>query len=116
MEELNTHDLPSYVEYLLRNLLAQGQANIEKVTQCMAMSKRTLQRRLAESDTSFKEILDHTRQVMAYRYLKDSRLQMTQLADLLGYTSLSAFTRAFIRWHGYPPSKWKENKPYPNFG
>ena len=104
------------MEYLLRNLLAQGQANIEKVTQCMAMSKRTLQRRLAESDTSFKEILDHTRQVMAYRYLKDSRLQMTQLADLLGYTSLSAFTRAFIRWHGYPPSKWKENQPYPNFG
>tara|TARA_R110001599_G_C12211056_1_gene656566 strand:+ start:842 stop:1855 length:1014 start_codon:yes stop_codon:yes gene_type:complete len=116
MEELSTQELPSYVEYLLRNLLAQGQANIEKVTQCMAMSKRTLQRRLAESDTSFKEILDHTRQVMAYRYLKDSRLQMTQLADLLGYTSLSAFTRAFIRWHGYPPSKWKENQPYPNFG
>lgn len=109
MEELSTQELPSYVEYLLRNLLAQGQANIEKVTQCMAMSKRTLQRRLAESDTSFKEILDHTRQVMAYHYLKDSRLQMTQLADLLGYTSLSAFTRAFIRWHGYPPSKWKND-------
>lgn len=107
MEELSTQELPAYVEYLLRNLLAQGQANIEKVTQCMAMSKRTLQRRLAESNTSFKEILDKTRRVMAYRYLKDSRLQMTQLADLLGYTSLSAFTRAFIRWHGYPPSKWK---------
>ena len=47
---------------------------------------------------------------MAYRYLKDSHLQMTQLSDLLGYTSLSAFTRAFIRWHGYPPSKWKKYK------
>lgn len=107
MDELSTQELPAYVEYLLRNLLAQGQANIDKVTQCMAMSKRTLQRRLAESDTSFKEVLDHTRQVMAYRYLKDSRMQMTQLADLLGYASLSAFTRAFIRWHGYPPSKWE---------
>ncbi len=110
MEELSTQELPSYVAYLLRNLLAQGQANIEKVSQCMAMSTRTLQRRLAESDTSFMEILDQTRRVMAYRYLKDSQLQMTQLSDLLGYTSLSAFTRAFIRWHGYPPSKWKKHK------
>ena len=107
MEELSTQELPAYVEYLLRNLLAQGQANIEKVTQCMAMSKRTLQRRLAESDTSFKELLDQTRRVMAHRYLNDSRLQISQVADLLGYTSLSAFTRAFIRWHGFPPSRWK---------
>lgn len=108
MEELTNQELPAYVAYLLRNLLAQGQANIETVTQCMAMSQRTLQRRLAESGSCFKAILDQTRQVMAYRYLKDANLQMTQVADLLGYNSLSAFTRAFIRWHGFPPSQWKK--------
>ena len=110
MEALNNQELTEFVAYLLRNLLAQGQANIDNICQCMAISKRTLQRRLAEHDTSFKLILDDTRKNMAQRYLDGSRLQLSQLSDLLGYASLSAFTRAYIRWHGHAPSYRNKTK------
>ncbi|MGP4843406.1 AraC family transcriptional regulator [Marinobacter sp. 1Y8] len=109
MQQLTDHELPDYVASLLRNMLAQGRVTVGQIAECMAMSQRTLQRRLAERGTSFQAILDDTRQGLARRYLSDSSLQMTQLADLLGYGDLSAFSRAFTRWFGVAPTTWQHN-------
>jgi AraC-like DNA-binding protein len=54
-------------------------------------------------------ILDKTRQAMVARYICDSSISLTQLADLLGYADLSAFSRAFNRWNGMSPQKWKQH-------
>ncbi|MCK0153388.1 AraC family transcriptional regulator [Alcanivorax sp. S6407] len=107
LQRLSDLELPGYVGNLLRDLLPQGRVTVNQVADCMAMSRRTLQRRLGESGTSFQKVLDDTRQNMALRYLRDSQLQVTQLSDLLGYADLSAFSRAFSRWFGVPPSKWR---------
>ncbi|WP_156496912.1 helix-turn-helix transcriptional regulator, partial [Alcanivorax sp. HI0083] len=103
-------ELPGYVSNLLRDLLPQGRVTVDHIARCMAMSRRTLQRRLSDSGTSFQAVLDETRQKMALRYLRDSTLQVTQLSDLLGYADLSAFSRAFSRWFGIPPSQWEQQK------
>lgn len=106
LQRLSDLELPGYVSNLMRDLLPQGRVKVDQVAECMAMSRRTLQRRLGESGTSFQKVLDDTRQNMALRYLRDSQLQVTQLSDLLGYADLSAFSRAFTRWFGMPPSRW----------
>ncbi len=109
MGRLTNQELPSYVASLLRNLLDQGRVTVDDVAAHMAMSRRTLQRRLASRGTSFQKVLDQTRQSLAQRYLRDSQMQITQLADLLGYSDLSAFSRAFTRWFGMPPSEWRKD-------
>ncbi len=106
LQNLTDLELPGYVSNLLRDLLPQGRVTVDHIARCMAMSRRTLQRRLSDSGTSFQAVLDKTRQKMALRYLRDSTLQVTQLSDLLGYADLSAFSRAFTRWFGMPPSRW----------
>ncbi|MED5238488.1 MAG: AraC family transcriptional regulator [Pseudomonadota bacterium] len=109
LQNLTDLELPGYVSNLLRDLLPQGRVTVDHIARCMAMSRRTLQRRLSDSGTSFQAVLDETRQKMALRYLRDSTLQVTQLSDLLGYADLSAFSRAFTRWFGMPPSRWTAN-------
>ncbi len=109
LQGLSERELPDYVSSILRNHLDQGRVTVDTVAKYMATSRRTLQRRLAECGTSFQTVLDQTRQNMAQHYLRDSSLQMTQLADLLGYSDLSAFSRAFTRWFGVPPSQWSQD-------
>lgn len=109
MDQLTNKELPDYVAALLRNLLDQGRVTVDDVAAYMSMSRRTLQRRLASCETSFQKVLDQTRQNLAQRYLRDSNMQITQLSDLLGYSDLSAFSRAFTRWFGVPPSEWRKD-------
>jgi AraC-like DNA-binding protein len=73
----------------------------------MMISPRTLQRYLMDENTGFQQLLDKTRQSMSTRYICDTSISLTQLATLLGYGDLSAFSRAFARWNGVSPRVWK---------
>jgi len=103
MEQLTPEELPSFVQHLLRSFLPNGRVTIDLVADYMLLSKRSLQRLLAEEGTSFQSLLESTRKSMAQRYLKNSNISQTQLASLLGYSELSAFSRAFQRWFGQSP-------------
>jgi AraC-like DNA-binding protein len=73
----------------------------------LSLKKRTLQRRLADEGTSFDEILDAVRRELAERYFVDQGLGAQECAFLLGYSDLSAFHRAFQRWHGVAPAHFR---------
>ncbi len=85
-------------------LLPHGQARQDLVAAELGMSPRTLARRLAAEDSSFAGILTEVRSALADRYLADRTLPISQIAWLLGYAEISAFTRAFQRWTGMVPS------------
>lgn len=108
LDDLQLGELPGYVQQLLRNFLPNGRVTIEQIADYMMLSTRTLQRYLAEEGTTFQSLLDQTRQSLATRYLRDSSTSLTQLAELLGYSELSAFSRAFQRWTGTSPRQWKK--------
>lgn len=108
LARITLQELPAYVQALLRNRLPNGQVTIEQVAGHMKLSPRTLQRYLQAEGTGFQELLDRTRQAMATRHICDSSISLTQLAELLGYADLSAFSRAFTRWNGVSPQKWKQ--------
>ncbi|MCU1715682.1 AraC family transcriptional regulator [Pseudomonas sp. 5P_3.1_Bac2] len=107
LDRMAVQELPSYVSQLLRDLLPNGRTSIEQIAEYMDLGPRTLQRYLAEEGTSFQQLLDETRQSMAQRYLTDSTLNLTHMAAMLGYSELSAFTRAFRRWYGMSPKQWR---------
>lgn len=87
------------VEGIVRSLLPYTPCNLIDVSRAMAMSTRTLQVRLRAEGTSFKAIKDAVRADLALKYLRHSKMSATQIAEILGYTYISSFSRSFRRWH-----------------
>jgi AraC-like DNA-binding protein len=67
------------------------------------MSVATLRRRLEEESITFSGIVDDVRQGLSKQYLGDQALSVTEIAFLLGFSSVTAFGRAFKRWTGVSP-------------
>lgn len=88
-------------------LLPDGEASLEQVVRRLNLSQRTLQRELAAENCSFKSLLDELREELALHYLSYDRLSISQIAYRLGYSEVSAFTRAFMRWKDMSPSDWR---------
>lgn len=103
-----TDDLIDRLRHSIREALKQGEPNIERIATRLALSGRTLQRRLSELDTSFQSVLDDVRFDLARAYLRDVRIDITQVAYLLGYSELRAFDRAFKRWAKVTPREWRD--------
>ncbi|MGH8493817.1 MAG: AraC family transcriptional regulator [Moraxellaceae bacterium] len=89
-------------EGLLR-CLHEGTPTLERVSERLAMSPRTLQRRLAEKELNFQQLLDRTRAELARGYILQGHLMLSEIALLLGYSEQSAFNRAYKRWTGQTP-------------
>lgn len=89
-------------------LIREGQTSLAALARAHHTSPRTLQRRLSEQCLSFQQLLDDTRRHLAEAHLKDARLDLAEIALLLGYSEQSAFTRAFRAWTGLPPAQWRK--------
>ena len=74
----------------------------------MGISRRTLQRRLSEQQTNFKQVLQSLREQMAEAYLRDVRLGITEIGFLLGYSDQASFSNAFRLWQGCSPSEYRQ--------
>ncbi|MEQ1311992.1 AraC family transcriptional regulator ligand-binding domain-containing protein [Acinetobacter sp. XH1639] len=104
----NVDDMIEQVRKYIAHLLHQGEPDIDQLVIQMHYSRRTLQRRLTELGTSFRKELNFVRYELAKSYLKDHRLQIVEIALLLGYSEHSAFTRAFKEWSGQTPQQQRE--------
>jgi AraC-like DNA-binding protein len=100
----------SKAEDILSELLPHGRATASEVARRLAMSSRTLSRKLAEEGTSFAEILDQLRAALAKRYLHDETLPVSEIAWLLGYREVSSLTHAFKRWTGTTPQRFRSGQ------
>ena len=98
-----TSPLKIRVENAIATLLPHRQTRIDVVAAKLGMSAKTLARRLATEGSSFADILSTVRSALAHRYLADYGLQISEIAWLLGYSEIGAFTRAFQRWTGTNP-------------
>ena len=87
-------------------LIREGRTSLAALARAHHLSARSLQRRLADHGMTFQGLLDETRRHLAEAYLRDERLDLAEIALLLGYSEQSAFTRAFRTWTGLPPAQW----------
>ncbi|MEP0070903.1 AraC family transcriptional regulator [Pyruvatibacter sp.] len=85
---------------------------MEDIAAELAMSSRTLRRRLLDLGTSFRQLQDEVRRDVAVDYLKNTDLQVDQIAHLLGYSETTNFRRAFKQWTGQPPRTYR-NQSHP---
>lgn len=85
--------------------LPTGVPRIERVAEALRTTRWTLQRRLTAAGEVFSDLVDETRRDLALIYLRQDHLALTEIAALLGYSELSALTRASSRWFGLPPSR-----------
>jgi AraC-like DNA-binding protein len=95
--------LQAGVENTIAPLLPHGKARAPEIARRLGMSSRTLARRLASEGLTFAGVLTELRADLANGYLNDEDLAISQIAWLLGYQEVSAFTHAFKRWTGKTP-------------
>jgi AraC-like DNA-binding protein len=85
----------------------QGFRSLDEVAAHLRVSTRTLKRRLAERGISFSVLLDQARRERAMLLLQSPRASLEEVAERLGYSSLSNFVRAFHRWTGETPAAYR---------
>lgn len=91
------------VENAMVPLLPHGKARADEIARRLNVSQRTFARRLALEGMTFSEVLERLRKDLANRYLADPELSVSQIAWLLGYREIGAFSHAFKRWTGKTP-------------
>ena len=94
----------SSVETEIQRLLPRSGANLRTIARALAISQRTLSRRLCAEGTNFSVIMDAVRRSLAEQYVGEQSIPLSQAARLLGYDGQTSFTHAYRRWTGTSPS------------
>ncbi len=98
------------VRQLVALLLPTGRCSIEIVAQHLGFDRRTLQRRLQPDGQSFSEIVDSVRYDLAVKYLTNYDQPLKDLAELLGFSELSVFSRWFAHRFGCTATSWRQQQ------
>ena len=80
-----------------------GSCTLETVAQRLRTQPRSLQRRLKQEGTSYRDLIDAWRRDRALVLITQTRLPLSQVSLALGFADQSVFSRAFQRWHGQVP-------------
>jgi AraC-like DNA-binding protein len=100
-------DLLFAVKRAIFESMAMGGPRREQIAKELAMSARTLERRLKDRGVVYKKLVNDLRGEMARDYLKERGRSVTEVAFLLGYSEVSAFNRAFKRGTGMTPLEYR---------
>lgn len=94
-------------KWVLRRRLTAGRPDIRSVASELAMSERSLQRRLTDEGVTFQALVSETRHQLALEYLADESLTLIEVGFMLGYEDQNSFFRAFRQWEEQTPSEWR---------
>jgi AraC-like DNA-binding protein len=93
------------VKWILKRLLAGARPDIAAVARELGLSDRTLQRRIVDDGSTFRQLLLEARQELAREYLNRPEIDVAEVAYLLGYEDANSFYRAFRTWEGTTPAQ-----------
>jgi AraC-like DNA-binding protein len=109
-EYRSSRTITEQAKSVMKRLLAGQRPSIDEVARQMGLSSRTLQRRLTEKGVRFQQLLEDARRELARYYLSDSRLELNDAAYLLGFEDPNSFFRAFQRWEGTTPARYRKKQ------
>jgi AraC-like DNA-binding protein len=112
LESIGSHrsgsdGLVDRVKTAIRVNLPNGYPSLEHIAGELRLAPAAIQRELHDYGVTYKDAVELTRQSLAHMYLDQRQLPLTEIALLLGYSELSAFTRAFTRWTGICPRAYR---------
>lgn len=102
--------LRDQVKVIVKRGLASGRPELADVAYDLAMSERSLQRRITGEGTTFRELVMEARQELGRTLLSDPAADIDEVACLLGYQDTGSFYRAFREWEGLTPNQWREKR------
>lgn len=108
LAKIDRADFPGRVYKELVRLLPTGVSGKEQVAQALNMSTRTLYNKLEGAGTTYREVLDETRQSLAEQYIRQD-LPIYEIAYLIGFSDTANFSRAFKKWTGKSPMEFRES-------
>lgn len=97
------------VESLIKDALPTGIPSIHHIADLMAMSNRTLTRRLSETGVTYRDLIKKTQESMAKDMLRNTPQSLGEIAFLTGFSEQSAFNRAFKKWTNQTPSEFRKS-------
>ncbi|MFA0945251.1 MULTISPECIES: AraC family transcriptional regulator [Pseudomonas syringae group] len=100
--------LAEQIRWVLRSRLTAGRPDVRSVAAELAMSERSLQRKLTDEGLTFQGLLGETRHQLALEYLADPTLSLMEVAYMLGYEDQNSFFRSFRQWESSTPAIWRE--------
>jgi len=105
---LLAHSTVDRVRMLIEQQLPTGDCSAHRVAQLLGVERRTLYRRLAAEGLTFTALMDQVRREWAAAQVKAGARQLTEVAGLLGFSSLSTFSRWFHRSHGTSAREYRK--------
>lgn len=100
------------VHELVEMLLPTGRCSIDQVARSLGVDRRTVHRRLAKVGLTFTEVLDSTRRELAGRLVVANRHSLTEVSEMLAFSTPSSFSRWFTQQFGVSPRQWrKQTRP-----
>jgi len=96
-------------EFIKLNLCNNDNLDVKLAAKKLNMSRHTLYRKLKKEGVSFQSLVEEVRQKEAKSHLKENIISISELAYLLGFSELSAFSRAFKRWTGESPAQFRDH-------
>ena len=94
--------------FLLEILMYYGEPQKTVLAELLAVTPRTLQRRLESEGITYRALLTTLRKELALRHLEDAKLTFNEVAFLLGYQDVGHFIKAFKGWYGVPPGRYRK--------
>ncbi|MGD2052795.1 MAG: AraC family transcriptional regulator ligand-binding domain-containing protein [Gammaproteobacteria bacterium] len=107
--EIKKGDIVRQIQSVIIENLPSGNVTDNLIARELNLSERSLQRKLKERGTSFRALLDNVRKMAAIQYIKNPVNSMSDIAFLLGFSEQSAFSRAFKKWTGTSPIKYRNS-------
>lgn len=101
------------VIHLIHTVLPKGRPTLSDIAELMSMSDRTLRRRLADENVCFRDLLEEVRKEACDLYMRQNRHSYAQIAQILGFSDQSAFSRAFRKWYGMTPRAYQTQQTSP---
>ena len=99
--------LAQRVRIQVSSTLSEGVPLISDIASRLAMSGRSLQRRLADRGYTYQDIVDEARRTLSERLLRTTDYSLAEVAFLAGYSEQSTFSKAFKRWNGQSPRSYR---------
>ena len=97
------NELQEAIKTVIVKKLPSGLVTGQLVADELGMSYRSMQRRLAESGSTFRELFEQCRRDLAQKYVNNGDMSMTEITFMMGFSELSSFSRAYKRWTGHSP-------------
>ncbi len=104
---LDKSDIVQLVTHEIKTVISLGTPSQTDVAKNIGMSLRSLQRKLNDKHTNFRQVLEDTRRTLALDYISQHHLTYSEIGYLVGFSSISNFNRAFKRWTQCTPSEYR---------